>query len=291
MGQCYYCRKNSFIEMPAAPLSSSQIKKIDAARASAAERTGNFLKGVAPFLMLVPGVAPTAAVGTALTYGPGMLKAVTEAQKRGSKIPGLPELGITEALGSFSTQQAEAMGKAFAPSASKKETSTTTQKAPAPVVDRKELERQSVRAEYDKIRADKNLTTAEKEAKGLEMWRQANPELAKNLDAKRFGDRVVQEDGMRTPGYNPLMQSTFGYQAQPEIRQPLEGQEIIEAVNANKANEMAERFTAPEGAEQPAFVVDPAATTYPDAKKKLLNRAILKQLQNESFQADAPKIL
>lgn len=280
MGQCYYCRKNSFIEMPRNTLSDAQIQ---ANRANAAERTGNFLKGIVPYLMAVPGVSPFAQVGTALSYGPGMFEAAKEAQKRGSKIPGLPELGITEAIGSFGAQQSEAFNKAMTPSA--------PEQGAAPVIDRKELERQSMRADYDKIRADKDLTTKEKEAKGLEMWRQANPELAKNLDAKRYGDRVIQEDGMRTPGYNPLMQSTFGYQAEPEIRQPLEGQEIIEAVNANKAAEMAERFTAPEGADEPAFVVDPAATTYSDAKKKLLNRATLKQLQNQDFQADAPVIL
>lgn len=280
MGQCYYCRKDSFIEMPRNTLSDAQIQ---ANRANAAERTGNFLKGIVPYLMAVPGVSPLAQVGTALSYGPGMLEAAEEARKRGSKIPGLPELGITEAIGSFGAQQSEAFNKAMTPSA--------PEQGAAPVIDRKELERQSMRADYDKIRADKDLTTKEKEAKGLEMWRQANPELAKNLDAKRYGDRVIQEDGMRTPGYNPLMQSTFGYQAEPEIRQPLEGQEIIEAVNANKAAEMAERFTAPEGADEPAFVVDPAATTYSDAKKKLLNRATLKQLQNQDFQADAPVIL
>lgn len=280
MGQCYYCRKDSFIEMPRNTLSDAQIQ---ANRANAAERTGNFLKGIVPYLMAVPGVSPFAQVGTALSYGPGMLEAAEEARKRGSKIPGLPELGITEAIGSFGAQQSEAFNKAMTPSA--------PEQGAAPVIDRKELERQSMRADYDKIRADKDLTTKEKEAKGLEMWRQANPELAKNLDAKRYGDRVIQEDGMRTPGYNPLMQSTFGYQAEPEIRQPLEGQEIIEAVNANKAAEMAERFTAPEGADEPAFVVDPAATTYSDAKKKLLNRATLKQLQNQDFQADAPVIL
>lgn len=280
MGQCYYCRKDSFIEMPRNTLSDAQIQ---ANRANAAERTGNFLKGIVPYLMAVPGVSPFAQVGTALSYGPGMLEAAEEARKRGSKIPGLPELGITEAIGSFGAQQSEALNKAMTPSA--------PEQGAAPVIDRKELERQSMRADYDKIRADKDLTTKEKEAKGLEMWRQANPELAKNLDAKRYGDRVIQEDGMRTPGYNPLMQSTFGYQAEPEIRQPLEGQEIIEAVNANKAAEMAERFTAPEGADEPAFVVDPAATTYSDAKKKLLNRATLKQLQNQDFQADAPVIL
>lgn len=280
MGQCYYCRKDSFIEMPRNTLSDAQIQ---ANRANAAERTGNFLKGIVPYLMAVPGVSPFAQVGTALSYGPGMLEAAEEARKRGSKIPGLPELGITEAIGSFGAQQSEAFNKAMTPSA--------PEQGAAPVIDRKELERQSMRADYDKIRADKDLTTKEKEAKGLEMWRQANPELAKNLDAKRYGDRVIQEDGMRTPGYNPLMQSTFGYQAEPEIRQPLEGQEIIEAVNANKAAEMAERITAPEGADEPAFVVDPAATTYSDAKKKLLNRATLKQLQNQDFQADAPVIL
>jgi hypothetical protein len=282
MGQCYYCRKNSFIEMPRNTLSDAQIQ---ANRANAAERAGNFLKGIAPYLMAVPGVSPAAQVGTALSYGPGMLEAAKEAQKRGSKIPGLPELGITEAIGSFGAQQSEAFNRAMTPSAPEQEPE------PEPVIDRKELERQSMRADYDKIRADKDLTTKEKEAKGLEMWRQANPELAKNLDAKRYGDRVIQEDGMRTPGYNPLMQSTFGYQAEPEIRQPLEGQEIIEAVNANKAAEMAERFTAPEGADEPAFVVDAAATTYPDAKKKLLNRATLKQLQNQDFRADAPVII
>lgn len=280
MGQCYYCRKNSFIEMPRNTLSDAQIQ---ANRANAAERTGNFLKGIVPYLMAVPGVSPFAQVGTGLSYGPGMSEAATEAQKRGSKIPGLPELGITEAIGSFVAQQSDALNKAMTPSA--------PEQAAAPVIDRKELERQSMRADYDKIRADKDLTTKEKEAKGLEMWRQANPELAKNLDAKRYGDRVIQEDGMRTPGYNPLMQSTFGYQAEPEIRQPLEGQEIIEAVNANKAAEMAERFTAPEGTDEPAFVVDAAATTYPDAKKKLLNRATLKQLQNQDFRADAPVII
>jgi len=164
----------------------------------------------------------------------------------------------------------------------------------APVVPRvseKELRRQSVRSDYDKILADKNLSDAEKQAAGLEMWRRENPELAERLDEKTFGERVPGK-----AGYNPLMQETFGYQSEPAVRQPLEGEEIINAVNANKEAELRERFTAPEGADQPKFVIEevlqPAAKDEKSARAKLLQRALTRRiLDDQDFPADAPKIL
>jgi hypothetical protein len=160
----------------------------------------------------------------------------------------------------------------------------------APRVSEKELRRQSARSAYDKIRADKNLTDAEKEAAGLEMWRSENPKLAERLDEKTFGERVPGK-----AGYNPLMQSTFGYQKEPAVRQPLEGEEIINAVNANKAADLRERFMAPDGADQPKFVVEevlqPAAKDKDSAKAKLLQRALTRRvLDDQDFPADAPRI-
>ena len=91
------------------------------------------------------------------------------------------------------------------------------------------------------------------------------------------------------------MQSTFGYQKEPAVRQPLEGEEIINAVNANKASELRERFMAPEGADQPKFVVEevlqPAAQDKDSAKAKLLQRALTRRvLDDQDFPADAPRI-
>ena len=160
----------------------------------------------------------------------------------------------------------------------------------APRVSEKELRRQAARSAYDEIRADKNLTDAEKAAAGLEMWRSENQKLAERLDEKTFGERVPGK-----AGYNPLMQSTFGYQKEPAVRQPLEGEEIINAVNANKASELRERFMAPEGADQPKFVVEevlqPAAKDKDSAKAKLLQRALTRRvLDDQDFPADAPRI-
>ena len=161
----------------------------------------------------------------------------------------------------------------------------------APRVSEKELRRQSARSAYDEIRADKNLTDAEKEAAGLEMWRSENPKLAERLDEKTFGERVPGK-----AGYNPLMQSTFGYQKEPAVRQPLEGEEIINAVNANEEAKLRERFTAPEGANPPKFVVEevlqPAAKDKESARAKLLQRALTRRvLGDQDFPANAPRIL
>ena len=161
----------------------------------------------------------------------------------------------------------------------------------APRVSEKELRRQAARSAYDEIRADKNLTEAEKEAAGLEMWRSENPKLAERLDEKMFGERVPGK-----AGYNPLMQDTFGYQKEPAVRQPLEGEEIINAVNANEEAKLRERFTAPEGANPPKFVVEevlqPAAKDKESARAKLLQRAFTRRvLGDQDFPADAPRIL
>jgi hypothetical protein len=91
------------------------------------------------------------------------------------------------------------------------------------------------------------------------------------------------------------MQETFGYQSEPAVRQPLEGEEIINAVNANKEAELRERFTAPEGADQPKFVIEevlqPAAKDEKSARAKLLQRALTRRiLDDQDFPANAPKI-
>ena len=59
-------------------------------------------------------------------------------------------------------------------------------------------EYKSIRAQYDKAR--KELPAAAARDKGLELWAQANPELAARAEAAKYGT------------FNPLMQSTFGYQ-------------------------------------------------------------------------------
>jgi len=63
-------------------------------------------------------------------------------------------------------------------------------------VDRRQSdEYKSIRAQYDQAR--KELPAAEARDKGLELWAQANPELAARL---------------QKPTSNPLMERTFGYQ-------------------------------------------------------------------------------
>ena len=63
-------------------------------------------------------------------------------------------------------------------------------------VDRRQSdEYKSIRAQYDQAR--KELPAAEARDKGLELWAQANPELAARL---------------QKPTFNPLMERTFGYQ-------------------------------------------------------------------------------
>jgi hypothetical protein len=176
---------------------------------------------------------------------------------------------------------------------SQRERSSLPRRAPVnrePQISESELRARSVRSDYDKIRAAENLTDPQKSAIGLEMWRRENPKLAERLDEKTFGDRVPGK-----AGYNPLMQDTFGYQSEPAVRQPLEGEEIINAVNANKEAELRERFTAPEGADQPKFVIEevlqPAAKDEKSARAKLLQRALTRRiLDDQDFPANAPKI-
>jgi hypothetical protein len=59
-------------------------------------------------------------------------------------------------------------------------------------------EYKSIRAQYDKAR--KELPAAAARDKGLELFAQANPTLAARAEASKYGT------------FNPLMQSTFGYQ-------------------------------------------------------------------------------
>jgi hypothetical protein len=121
------------------------------------------------------------------------------------------------------------------------------------------------------------------------MWRRENPKLAERLDEEKFGDRVPGK-----AGYNPLMQETFGYQSEPAVRQSLEGEEIIDAVNANNAPtaqaELLRNFKG-EGPIVVETVPQPAAKDTESAKEKLLNRALTNRVLNaQDFPANAPKI-
>jgi hypothetical protein len=92
-------------------------------------------------------------------------------------------------------------------------------------------EYKSIRAQYDKAR--KELPAAEARDKGLELWAQANPVLAQKLQEQAYLAPLEKgPDGMRTATYNPLMQSTFGYQrgqAPGQFQPNYEGEELIQA--------------------------------------------------------------
>lgn len=92
-------------------------------------------------------------------------------------------------------------------------------------------EYKSMRAQYDKAR--KELPAAEARDKGLELWAQANPVLAQKLQEQAYLAPLEKgPDGMRTATYNPLMQSTFGYQrgqAPGQFQPNYEGEELIQA--------------------------------------------------------------
>lgn len=92
-------------------------------------------------------------------------------------------------------------------------------------------EYKSMRAQYDKAR--KELPAAEAVEKGLELWAQAHPVLAQRLQEKDYVAPLEKgPDGMRTATYNPLMQSTFGYQrgqAPGQFQPNYEGEELIQA--------------------------------------------------------------
>jgi len=80
-----------------------------------------------------------------------------------------------------------------------KPTPIITGLTPTGEVDRTQSdEYKSIRAQYDQAR--KELPAAVARDKGLELWAQANPELAARAEAAKYGT------------FNPLMQSTFGYQ-------------------------------------------------------------------------------
>ena len=72
------------------------------------DRVGAFIRAATSVL---PTTAPFA---LPFTYGRGMLDAAAEAQKRGSRISGLPELGLSEAVGSFGEQLGSDLKTAFA---------------------------------------------------------------------------------------------------------------------------------------------------------------------------------
>jgi len=108
--------------------------------------------------------------------------------------------------------------------------------------------------------------------KNMQAWAKANPMLAQREYLK-------------------------SQERQAAVRPPLEGEEINNAVNANREAELRERFTALEGADQPKFVIEdvlqPAAKDEKSARAKLLQRALTYRIldDDQDFPADAPKIL
>ena len=71
---------------------------------------------IAPFLRSVLTLNPiTAPVAIPTLYGQGMLEAALDAQKRGSKIPFLPEFGLSEGFQSYADQAGRDLQAAFNP--------------------------------------------------------------------------------------------------------------------------------------------------------------------------------
>lgn len=147
---------------------------------------------------------------------------------------------------------------------------------PAGEVDRSQSdEYKSIRAQYDKAR--KELPAAEVLDKGLELWAKANPVLAQKLQEQAYLAPLEKgPDGMRTATYNPLMQSTFGYQtgqAPGQFQPNYEGEELIAAYGGQQSpnplvqQEMQQQATADQAAQATT-----AGMSVRDKAEDLINR-------------------
>lgn len=86
---------------------------------------------IAPFLRAVGSLNPvTAPFVIPMTYGKGMMEAALDAQKRGSRIPGLPEFGLSEAASSFGSQLGDDLKVTLSGSEKKEETESADSAAP-----------------------------------------------------------------------------------------------------------------------------------------------------------------
>ena len=171
---------------------------------------------IAPFLRSVGALNPfTAPFVVPMTYGKGMIEAARDAQKRGSRIPGLPELGLSEAAGSFRSQLGDDLKTTFLGSEKIEEIPTTPETSkPIEVTDKlrelafeKKAPGTTPESLKDYYSAQKAVGAAEKEGLSaafggdtpMGQWAKANPDLALRLLQKREAKGMATVGGKEVP--------------------------------------------------------------------------------------------